>query len=419
MREKLRAAVLLMLLAFCLTSCAKTDDNAKGSNVIQNATPHTDDSTKDTESAYESEPVEDNRSDIEKLMNGKYDFSSTAVDMTADSQSSQENSLIAADTEQGAQSELPFGDNSGPDAASKGSAGDNGTSLQEPEAATGEAATESDSGNSETEQEPEVEGTVVVDNERITFIINNIEAHPERAELEIGYYVSNRTAAELYFCIDNLAVNNYELSRCERARVQAEAYYFGSFSVEGIDYAGMGTEAVEKLELTLVTGVEASDEAERYELCVYPGGLTKDTLSSPEPVFRNGEKVCLGNEICSFIILETGTGEKGFYMDLFMENCSENSLEFSWSNTAINSVLFDLGWTETVRPGYRALERIYIDISDFEYFGVSSVEKVQFALCVKRLTTASEDTDISDGETTEAASEQDDTVFIDLFVFKV
>ncbi|MCQ2495881.1 MAG: hypothetical protein MJ131_04745 [Lachnospiraceae bacterium] len=430
MRNRWSLAVLIMLLCLGLASCGKKEDEQKHSSLLQTATPHSEEKHEEPAVSPEPDNTADDRSDIEKLINGKYDFSSTAVDMTVgnDAAGSAGSAVGSENAETGAENQgsATVGTDaeatgSGTESAGSGAeAAENGTESAGTEAAgtestgSGMDASENDGDSFESSQEPEVDGTVVIDNDEISFIINNIEARPGKNEIEIGYFLSNRTDSWIMVQIDEIAVNNYEFYQNIKIDRAAASFDFGSFLLENVDFTGMGTDAAEKLEmqvklmpaLTETDTSETADESELTdckELCIYPTGLSEEELSARELVFRNGENVCMGNDDCSFIVLEKGTDEKGFYMDLFMENFSDDSLTFSWSNTALNGILFDMDWSRTVRPGYRAIERIYTDLSNFEYFGVKKAEKFQFALDIQR----------------PASEDEDSMVFIDLFVLNV
>jgi len=413
MRNRWSLAVLIMLLCLGLASCSKKEDEQKHSSLLQTATPHSEEKHEEPTVSPEPDNTADDRSDIEKLINGKYDFSSTAVDMTVgnDAAGSAGSAVGSENAETGAENQGSATVGTDAEAAENGteSAGSGAEAT-----GSGTDASGNDGDSFESSQEPEVDGTVVIDNDEISFIINNIEARLGKNEIEIGYFLSNRTDSGIMVQIDEIAVNNYAFYQNIKIDMAAASFDFGSFLLENVDFTGMGTDAAEKLEmqvklmpaLTETDTSETADEselAEGKELCIYPTGLSEEELSARELVFRNGENVCMGNEDCSFIVLEKGTDEKGFYMELFMENFSDDSLTFSWSNTALNGILFDMDWSRTVRPGYRAIERIYTDLSNFEYFGVKKAEKFQFALDIQR----------------PASEDEDSMVFIDLFVLNV
>jgi len=77
---------------------------------------------------------------------------------------------------------------------------------------------------------------------------------------------------------------------------------------------------------------------------------------------------------------ETFGGVVGF--TAYMENKTDKTLMFSWTNTSVNGFMVDNWFAEEVAPGKKANADIYFVSSDMEDNGIESVDEAEYTLYV-------------------------------------
>ena len=89
------------------------------------------------------------------------------------------------------------------------------------------------------------------------------------------------------------------------------------------------------------------------------------------------------NEACAFTVTETEYNEHlGLQVHVLCENNSDNTLLFTWNNTAVCGYMYEPYWAEEVAPGKKVNSTIDFDTYELEQMGINSVDDITFTLSV-------------------------------------
>ena len=89
------------------------------------------------------------------------------------------------------------------------------------------------------------------------------------------------------------------------------------------------------------------------------------------------------NEACAFTVTETEYNEHlGLQVHVLCENNSDNTLLFTWNNTAVCGYMYEPYWAEEVAAGKKVNSTIDFDTYALEQMGITSVDDIIFTLSV-------------------------------------
>ena len=70
----------------------------------------------------------------------------------------------------------------------------------------------------------------------------------------------------------------------------------------------------------------------------------------------------------------------GYTLNCYLENRTDKTLMFSWSDVSVNGFMVDPFWAEEVAPGKRCYDGISFSKSGFEQNGITKVEEIEYTL---------------------------------------
>ena len=89
------------------------------------------------------------------------------------------------------------------------------------------------------------------------------------------------------------------------------------------------------------------------------------------------------NEACAFTVTETEYNEHlGLQVHVLCENNSDNTLLFTWNNTAVCGYMYEPYWAEEVAAGKKVNSTLDFDTYELEKMGITSVDEIFFTLSV-------------------------------------
>ena len=89
------------------------------------------------------------------------------------------------------------------------------------------------------------------------------------------------------------------------------------------------------------------------------------------------------NDRCAFSVTKTEYNEHlGLQVHVLCENNSDNTLLFTWNNTAVCGYMYEPYWAEEVAAGKKVNSTIDFDTYELEQMGISSVDEIFFTLSV-------------------------------------
>ena len=225
---------------------------------------------------------------------------------------------------------------------------------------------------------------VIVENEYCAFKI--VKAEVDRIwGFQLKVYCENKTADKnLMFSVDDVSVNGYMTDP-----LWAEQVAPGKKSNDEITFSST---ALNKIGLTTVDEIEFTLRIHNYDdwkeddivndvFTVYPTGLSADAVTIPERRTTATEQVVLDNDSVLFVILDTAEDSIwGYTLNCYLENRTDKTLMFSWSDVSVNGFMVDPFWAEEVAPGKRCYDGISFSKSGFEQNGITKVEEIEYTL---------------------------------------
>lgn len=227
------------------------------------------------------------------------------------------------------------------------------------------------------------EETTLVDNEDITFKITAIQE-----DTLLGYtlkaYLENKTDQDLTFSFSETSVNGYMCDPLWASTVTAGMKANESISFSSDSFARNGittvTDIAFKLDIYDSNDWNA-DHLVSEVFCLYPMGEDAAFLY-PREVQEN-DIVLFENDHCALII--TGTDSEnpwGYALNVYLQNKTDKTLMFSITDAAVNGVMCDPMWAQTVAPGKASNTSITWFTSSLEEAGIHQVENLSLPIRV-------------------------------------
>ena len=89
------------------------------------------------------------------------------------------------------------------------------------------------------------------------------------------------------------------------------------------------------------------------------------------------------NDRCAFSVTKTEYNEHlGLQVHVLCENNSDNTLLFTWNNTAVCGYMYEPYWAEEVAAGKKVNSTLDFDTYELEKMGITSVDEIFFTLSV-------------------------------------
>lgn len=223
---------------------------------------------------------------------------------------------------------------------------------------------------------------VVVDNDNCTFIVKNIDPAGSWG-FTVNVFCENKTDKDLMFSWDKVSVMGFMADPFWATEVAAgkKANEAISFSYDTLEQIGIGS--VDDITFTLRISDSndwASDPILVEEYAIYPTGKSIQDITYPARITGDAEVVLYDNDLCSVIVLSSGTDGGDFLMHYFLENKTGHEIMFSMDAVSVNGYMADPFWGTSVAAGKKKYATAQFYESLLSDNGIESVEEIEFTL---------------------------------------
>ena len=202
----------------------------------------------------------------------------------------------------------------------------------------------------------------------------------------LNVYIENKTSdKKLSFSLEDVLVNGYAVEPFWSEDVTAGKKANSSIYFFDDTFDKLGTTSADELTFTLhVSDADdwTADDLSKERITVYPTGLSADKVVYPQRRTTDKEFVAIDNEKLTFIILDTeNNADWGYTLNCYLENKTDESLMFSWSDVSVNGFMADPFWANELC----AHGKCYCGIAFkaiLEENGITDVEQIEATLRV-------------------------------------
>ena len=196
--------------------------------------------------------------------------------------------------------------------------------------------------------------------------------------------LENKTGSELTFSVDQVYVNEYEADPYWAVHAPAMQTTFSEISWFGSTLAACGVKTVDRVDLLLsVYPSSGTNLIAQEKLTVYPNG---EAAYQPVSFTAGAGDTVLIDEPETLLFASTGAdpdGEWGYTLNVYLENRSERTQEYTVENVKINGQLCDPGWYRTIDAGKKSFTYIYWYTDDLQHMEIYEVSKIEFDLVAR------------------------------------
>lgn len=260
-----------------------------------------------------------------------------------------------------------------------------GCGSKTPDSVTGSAETTAvqTEASAETSIPVVFEETVIADNDYCTFKITAIDENNIWG-YTLKVYLENKTDKDLTFSLDNVSVNGFMCDPFWAATITAGMKANEEISFSSDSFAVNGITTVTDIEFTLDVYDSNDWTAENLvsdTFSIYPTG--ENTAQTYVRESQESDILLFDNENCTMIV--TGfnpDGIWGYTVNVYLENKTDRALMFSIDGAAVNGLMCDPFWAESVAPGKRSNTSISWMEADFEDNDITDVESLTLPIRV-------------------------------------
>jgi hypothetical protein len=225
---------------------------------------------------------------------------------------------------------------------------------------------------------------VLYDNEVGSFVILSYKM-TIYDEIEIEYYIENKTDMDLMFTWDDVNVNGYMIDPFFATVVAEEKRKYGIISISSWPIEDYGFDKIDEIEFNLRAYNEndwLDDDVIDETYAIYPTGLTKETVVYPDRLSTSKEVVIVDNNQVSFVILSSYIYDYGdLVIKYYIENkTSDTELMFTWNDVTVNNYMIDPYFADSIIAGKREYGTITFYGSDLELNSITDINSIEFEL---------------------------------------
>jgi len=226
---------------------------------------------------------------------------------------------------------------------------------------------------------------VIVDDDICTLKITEIDPNGDWG-FTFKVYCENKTNNAIGFYIDYASINGYMCDPYWGTELPAGKKENSSFEFYHSTLRDLGITSVDELEFGLRI-LNADDwSAEPYMediITLYPTGLTASDITYGERTHTPEEVVCVDDDNCTFVILSVNAdGDWGYTLNCYLENKTDNMMQFYWDDVAVNGFMVDPYWGHSVASGKRSYSEISFSQSQLDENAITAIDEIEFNLRV-------------------------------------
>jgi len=251
-----------------------------------------------------------------------------------------------------------------------------------------------DSGGDETETIPTdaagKEQVVLFSNESCALLLESVGTDAW-GDYSWTVGLTNKTGSELIFTVDQVYVNDHEADPYWASYAPAMQTTPSTISWFASTLESCGIRSVDRVDFTLSvypTG-NSYDLLAQEKITVYPNG---EAAYQPA-AYEAGPNDTVLADTPELFFAATGcdpNGEWGYNLNVYLENRTEASQDYTVANVKINGQLLDPYWYRTLDAGKKSYTYINWYTDELEHMEIFEVSKIEFDLLVTDTLTQAE-----------------------------
>lgn len=203
--------------------------------------------------------------------------------------------------------------------------------------------------------------------------------------------LTNKTGSELIFTVDQVYVNDHEADPYWASYAPAMQTTPSTISWFASTLESCGIRSVDRVDFTLSvypTG-NSYDLLAQEKITVYPNG---EAAYQPA-AYEAGPNDTVLADAPEVFVAATGcdpNGEWGYNLNVYLENRTDASQDYTVQNVKINGQLLDPYWYRTLDAGKKSYTYINWYTDELEHMEIFEVSKIEFDLLVTDTLTQAE-----------------------------
>lgn len=164
----------------------------------------------------------------------------------------------------------------------------------------------------------------------------------------------NKTGNGLVISMDRCVLNKYFFHPDFTAALDPREKQEVEMTILPEDIEKTGITAVDEmmLEMSILNGSNEKVLQKGIMATVYPTGKKASEVVTPQRVAVENEQTVIQEGTCTYILQGTNLDDiRGFAVNCYLENKSDRTLNFVWSNVTINGKPVNIVYEESVLPG--------------------------------------------------------------------
>ena len=207
----------------------------------------------------------------------------------------------------------------------------------------------------------------ILDTKAVSVVITGYKA--DMTGFTVKMRCKNKTGNVIMINMDKCVLNKYFFHPDFTATLDPRETQETQMTVPPVDIEKTGVTSVDEmiLEMSILNAVTEKALQKGIMATVYPTGKKANEVTTPRRVPVENEQMVLLDETCAYILQGTDMDDiRGYTVNCYVENRSDRTLDFVWSDVTIDGKPVNLLYEESVLPGTIGYSDVIFQIDDLQ-----------------------------------------------------
>ena len=207
----------------------------------------------------------------------------------------------------------------------------------------------------------------ILDTKAVSVVITGYKA--DMTGFTVKMRCKNKTGNVIMINMDKCVLNKYFFHPDFTATLDPRETQETQMTVPPADIEKTGVTSVDEmiLEMSILNAVTEKALQKGIMATVYPTGKKANEVTTPRRVPVENEQMVLLDETCAYILQGTDMDDiRGYTVNCYVENRSDRTLDFVWSDVTIDGKPVNLLYEESVLPGTIGYSDVIFQIDDLQ-----------------------------------------------------
>ena len=207
----------------------------------------------------------------------------------------------------------------------------------------------------------------ILDTKAVSVVITGYKA--DMTGFTVKMRCKNKTGNVIMINMDKCVLNKYFFHPDFTATLDPRETQETQMTVPPVDIEKTGVTSVDEmiLEMSILNAVTEKALQKGIMATVYPTGKKANEVTTPRRVPVENEQMVLLDETCAYILQGTDMDDiRGYTVNCYVENRSDRTLGFVWSDVTIDGKPVNLLYEESVLPGTIGYSDVIFQIDDLQ-----------------------------------------------------